>query len=646
MKRFTTVMLLGTAASIACAASAQAQTKIPFRPGQTATAGNDALGNDRNLLGTGASSVGPILVQELNCIGGNNRLGSQNGTTTLINEPTNLPPPPGGNPFNCAVNNLQDNFGAKYISTGSSFGRRAWRTFANQFQDSPGLTGPFSGGPYNPFNNYPASDSRYSPWPHVQFAFADSSITDGDLTEYDSAARPVAGAPVFFPLFVLPVAIAYNPVYGVNASGQEMRFDVQFPQSVDGEVIGGLRMTRQTYCKVFNGETKNFNSSLFTSANNNVSLQDKSNDTTTRWNRDGVPIRLVGRLDGSGTTDIFTRAMAAQCKNVPSANNRYANNAEALPYARGAADAPDFSTVRADSPYRPGSSTPVAGTRNLVSNQYFNGSAITSDGVTGGSPATPNGVNGSGLFLMADGSGRVRDAINFAPDYPSPGEPAVLLNGKIGYISADFIANSPTGSNSLYAAALQVRSSSTYTMPTAANATAAFGTVLPPQSNANGTFTNSDTRQVREQGGTTGNARRTNPLAWYDVLYAGGAGLSDPSAGYAITGTTQFIGYTCYTQQNREHIVNFLGWNADSVTRSQNNVNRAGIFTGTGGLLAVSNIGALPTAWKTAIYKTFLVDSNESGAGAVRLGSLNLWLQNKPTPGGVSNSTCSGVTGA
>lgn len=164
-------------------------------------------------------------------------------------------------------------------------------------------------------------------------------------------------------------------------------------------------------------------------------------------------------------------------------------------------------------------------------------------------------------------------------------------------------------------------------------------------SNAAGVYTNTDTR-VDRNGNTL---QRETPFAWYDALYAtgnpGGKTLADPGVGYPITGTTQFYGYTCYTPRNREHVVNFLGWDYDGVTQDSTGTNRSGVFTNSStGLLARSNIGAMPAAWKNAAVQTFLTNSNQTALGQ-RLGDLNLWIQNQPTPGGSANPTCSGKTG-
>ena len=434
-------------------------------------------------------------------------------------------------------------------------------------------------------------------------------------------------------------------MYGTNANGEQMRFNVATPLSINGIVAGGLRMGRELYCRVFNGDVVNFNDPLFTAANGGTSLQDPASDTALRWAADGVPIRLVGRLDRAGTTDILSRALAAQCDGYAGLTNKFAQNAETLPYSRDTG-APDFRSVRADTGLRTDSTERTAGTINTISNQYFTGAGIAS--VSGGQPAGPSGYRGSGLFLVADGDHGVRDAINFAPDYFLNG---ATLNGKIGYIGADYIVNSPTGSATLFAAALQMANTRTYLMPSAANALSAFGGIFPPESNGAGAYTQGDTRIVRRADNTNGPAKRENPLAWYDVLYSGAQSIANPVAGYALTGTTQFLGYTCYTPQNRQHMVNFLGWNTDAVTRDSVNNDRSGLFTSTTmgslGLLATSNVGAMPTAWRSAIFRTFLFDSASTSNGQ-RLGDLDLWLQNTPVPGGTNtlNENCTGKPGA
>lgn len=599
MKRCKSALYLATVASCAIATVAIAQ------PGP-----NDG---DNSLHGTGATSIQNVLVQEFNCIDGANQLGlpspTPNGSFSTISEPVITVPASGSTPstpFNCATQRLLTGFSAKYIGTGSGFGRQAWRTNTNQF------TGGTNNNPWEKI-------SGQLPWATIQFAFADSSITASDRATYITNNSATAGAPIMFPLYALPVAIAYNPVYGTNSTGNPMRFrsPATTPRAINGVTVGGMKLTPELYCGIFNGQIKNWNDARFKAANGGTDIFDATNDTLARWTSQGAPIRLVGRVDRSGTTDIFTRALAAQCDSF--GTNAYDRAAETLPYNRTlpASQLPDFTSVRSDSGLRPASTEKESGnsTSLLVGNTYFNGSGYTT--VTGGSASQPaaNSTNGSGLFMVANGSGGVRDAINFAPDHvvTSTTFGTTTFNGKVGYISADYIANSPTGSATLFAAALQA-GDGTYSLPTGNAASQAVNAaVLPPQSNASGTYNaGADTRQVRDPNDLTEatliNATRTNPLAWYDVLYSDPAStLANPAAGYRITGTTQFLGYTCYKASNAPYIRNFLGWNTGNLTTDDSGTVRTGIFTNLStGLLDRSNLAPMPTDWQRAIRDTFL----------------------------------------
>jgi hypothetical protein len=643
MKRFKTALYLATIASSALATATQAQVALPA-PGPN--------NGDNALHGTGATSIQNVLVQALNCNGDAQQLGlptpEASGSFVTVPEPTDLP-----GPFNCATQEVQPNFVAKYVATGSGLGKQAWRTLGtgvNQFS---------AAGARNPFQLI----SGQPAWTSVQFAFADSQVVSSDLTAYSTdsdGAGPLlsgtatAGAAAQIPLYVLPVAVAYNPVYGTNASGQPMQFNVQSPVTLNGVNVGGLRMTRDLYCKVFNGEIVNFNDAAFTAANGGVPLHDvdPSDDNLTRWNADGVPIRLVGRMDRSGTTDIFTRALAAQCDPLVT-TNKFDINAETLPYDP--LSGVNFVTERPDTGLRPGGPTP-AGTINSAGKEFFRsitsttGTIDVSASSTGGAPSSsPVGNAGSGLFLVANGSGLVARAINATNATAGAGNDYVLnganLNGKIGYIASDFIANSPSGSSTLHAAALQQGSSgSTFLVPSATNGTAAVSNVAPPDTNALGAWNTADSR----------NLPRENPLSWYSALYTGTNNLANPTVGYAITGTTQFLGYTCYKANNRGNIVKVLAENLGFLTQDSTGAAiNTGFITGTGsplGLLARSNIGAMPTVWRNVIRDTFLVRSTQDDAGVSgtqTLHSLNLYLQDNFVPGsGHTNATCTGLTGA
>jgi ABC-type phosphate transport system substrate-binding protein len=450
-----------------------------------------------------------------------------------------------------------------------------------------------------------------------------------------------------------------------------------------------LKLSKAAYCGIFNGTLRNWNAPAFKSLNSNTPLFDTTNDTAVRWAADGAPIRLVGRLDRSGTTDIFARHLAAVCNTtsapgvaalgtnpgVPAFTglNKFLQAAETLPYAT--STGVDFRSVRGDVNYRVNASaSSLAGTTNSISGDYWNGTAILNIGAgsvafpsTAGSTSMPTGNVGSGLFLLADGSARVATGIASAPDYALNG---VLLNGKIGYISSDFINPSVDAPGGLQAATLQVGVSPTlYANPTPSAARTALATILPPQSDTQGLFVATDTRMVRPTSGAAlVSATRANPIAWTDVLYSDPTGsLAAPALGYPITGTTQFLGYTCYNGGNREAMVNHLATVLGQIGKnSTGGALSRGVFSavtpGAEGIDVQSLLGVVPTSWARAITNTFLSNSTDAGA-------LNLWIQSAVTPAyqnvnnpstglpyvparpnirtaTTANSTCTGLPGA
>ena len=579
-----------------------------------------------DIRGAGASSIQTALVQSLNCLGnpgdhsaGNtdnlNPVGTNNGTTSSVAEgafvqtrPTKASPN-----FDCNRQEVQPNFQGHYVATGSGTGRAWWRTYTNQLDGSAGKVNPFG------------------TWTNIDFAFSDAPVSGSDLTAYDAgAAQRGAGAAIQIPMYVLPVAIAYNPVYGVKRlkkGTQELRFAVNpkfVTKDADGNPTGGLRLSQNLYCKIFNGYVTNFNDRAFNSTGTNNSLRD-TRDAQARWNQTGAPIRLIGRLDNSGTTDIFTRHLAAACGGQAGvAVNKFAKASEALPFDKNSSI--DLRSFRSDTRYFTNTTGDLAGTVQSLSGAVF-------VRASGGNPAridTTQGQERAGLFMVADGSSGVRDAVNFQPA-PGGQVNSVALNGKLGYIGADFVR--PSTDATLFAAALQIGGAgSKYAVPTASSALAAFGNFLPPQTTAaNGAYNPNDARTGPQRDGS-GSVRidRANPLHWLSVLYASSNNtLANPSVGYPITGTTQFVGYTCYANQaTRLGVTLFLNAYMGNVKKTSANQNvSTNLFTSVNpsnpGLLAQLNVAPLPQSWRTAISDTFLRKSNNAA-----LGNRNLWISN------------------
>lgn len=622
----------------------------PGLPVSTATVNGSTYtyDGDTALHGAGSTAVQNVIDRVFNCLGtpyelGNGQPGQSGAAATEGSLAAKTPGVYNGSPAKTCNNESANvsfsggtstyevqpqvtdasgnkwGFAAKYVGTGSGFGRKIWYWGQDVFNG--GASSNAVSGVYNPFNLV-SGDNR---WSHVQFAFSDAPLAISELATYNASgnASSFGGPAIQIPLFVVPVAIAYDSEYGLNKSGHPMTLNVQYTGNYNGTVISALRLSTQAYCSIFNGDITNWNDAQLTALNKKVPLYDPVNDTLARWNADGVPIRLVGRMDNSGTTDIFTRHLAAVCASSAglytpvhnSANvNKYLNHAQALPYNSAQNGGVDYTTVRSDVYLKPGANgnlSDLSGTTNTVSGQWFNGSAIVS---LGGSTinATPTGYTGSGLYIVANGGGNVAKAITLAPDYV--GGDGTTLNGKIGYISSDYVQPSVDSSGGLVAAQIAYLPAGPFMVPTIAEGLKAF-TALPPESTSTGTYSAGDSRTP-----SSGTATRSNPLFWTDVLYQTGNTLAQPAAGYPMTGTTQFFGYTCYASAgNRTAVAELLGALIGEIKKDASGA-AIGIGTfnattpATPGIVDQSNLGIVPKAWQTAIYNTFLTATGDAKA--------------------------------
>jgi phosphate transport system substrate-binding protein len=678
------IKLLAASAVVALGAqAAQAQVAIPTV----------------ELRGAGATTVGDVTVRTLNCVGnpgaGLNQYGTNSGTLSPIGAGHFDPvAPSASNPaYDCATQEIQPNFEGKYIGTGSGLGRQLWRTFTTStLNGTAGNINPFSGGAGNP-----------SGWPNLQYAFSEAPLPASELTVYNSTANSAAngaGAAIQVPFFVVPIAFAYNPVYGVKTTGSgpvNLTFKVGTPASINGVVAGGLKLSRVAYCKIFNGEITNWNDPLLETLNGK-SLRDANNDSANRWASEGVPIRLVGRADRSGGTDVFTRAMAAQCNGLV-AVNKYAKASESLPFDN--TSTIDIRRLRSDSRYYPASSSSnFSGTvqslggrvYDRINNVFCNWNEVNSTTTRCDTALAPGGVftNSAtpGLFIVADGASGVASGINTLANNAllQSANASYKLNGKFGYVGADYVT--PVPGRTLFAAALQAGTTNVYTMPSAGQAAKAMGAVLPPQTTAtNGAWNRTgDTRQLGAtdpylpisdpvNGGNSVAVSRANPLHWTAILYNPNVPvtqtLAAPASGYPVTGSAFLLTYTCFKPANpavpgnnakRFGMAAYMAAVLGKTTKdSTNGVVSPNTFVGTTpnnlGILAQSNIAALPASWAQAIYQTFVIKSAQSSGGQT-LGDQNLWFQDgMPTTASdvntnqnpsdqVSNPGCDATKGA
>jgi len=658
MKNLAIKLLSATVLAGAVATGAQAQLLFP--------AGE--------IHGMGASSVSNVQVNLQNCLGDDNPLGVNNGTTSNVTLSTFT----GANPLTCTgsgasnagnIYNSTNVFSGLYISTGSGLGREEWRLFSDRFDGSANKVWP------DPLGTTAFGATH---WSNIQYAFSDAAATTSDITAYNTNAAPNAGAAVQFPLYVFPVAFAYNPVYGFKGT-TELRFNITKAQKINGLAAGGLKLSTQNYCDIWNGVVTNWNDASLLENQGGHSLRSAADDLT-RWNTVGVPIRLIGRADKSGTTDLLTHALKAQCAGKP--GNKFTQARESLPYDN--TSTINIAAFRSDTNYVPGNnSNNHAGTTQSIGGLVYDrkGAAhgFCDIGLVTASDCSAFAANQQtpGLFILADGSGGVEEAVR-ADNTVAPnalltgvavtGAADVTLNGKFGYISADFVVASP--GRTLHSAALQqdpnsvIVAKTKFLMPATKNASTAFGSVLPPQTTAaSGKFAgSSDTRTVYKDLTNTGlgteTVSRSNPLHWVNVLYPpSGTTLESPTAGYPVTGPSNLLTYTCFSSAGKRNAINnmvtaLLNAGLATATDTQMTLRADGAtavnpatFTGTSGsalgILTKLNVATVPKGWAHAIQQTFFKNSAE--AKGVTLGSLNLWIRDDAD---TANSTCAGKPGA
>ncbi|MEI6643494.1 MAG: substrate-binding domain-containing protein [Novosphingobium sp.] len=604
------------------------------------------------LHGVGASSIQITLQRELNCFGPSTAgaTGNPRGANTpAITAVTAGKGADTTAAFQCGSDFIQPNIGGLFIATGSSDGKTAFKNktvtgvLTNAKWPGAMTTGAFAATAATIYGG-----TTSAAWGNAHFALSDAPLSAAELSTYGNTTQ--GGAAIQFPLYVIPVALAYNQTYGLKyadatlaGTPTALKFKVAQPVPAVGGANGGLRLSKKVYCRIFNGYITNWNSSEITALNTPAkgaaySLKADA-DSTTRWDQDGVPIRLVGRFDGSGTTDIFTHHLKDTCTSGlmgSGTTNVYTRYAEGLPW-----DPTQATLVRessnASTKYVNGKpTTDFAGDVNMIAAVYHS--------TTG---AIVTGTETLGKFGVVNGSSGVSAIINLAAEKPSANEPSVLLNGKLGYISADFVVPAPDAV--LSSAALEIGTSTAtkkplFAMPTALNATAAFGTkILPPESDKGGKYVKG------------GSFSRSAPLDWVKALYDGDSQLSNPPVGYPITGTTQILTGTCFASPAvRNALVTVLTAKVGKLTFDNKFGSKkalANLFTSTAtktlGIPSQAGLATLPKAWNTAIYETFLIRSKQKNAadGAL-LVDRNLYIQaGIPTKAGIGKNKNTMVVG-
>lgn len=522
-------------------------------------AGFSSIASSAELYGGGATLPAPYVRQAGDCWGNKNNLLTRIDTGLPLGSDTiadfNYT---GAPPFDCSSQQIANNSATHYISTGSGRGIEGFISHEpNRF-----LTGA----------TYP---SGVTPFVGVQFAHSDAPLSQTAIDAYKNGGTNVQGvvdlrAPgvaddpnnaddygnpnqlygslIQIPFVVAGVAIAFDPIYKTTKSSTGKVTSYSFNLQNNG----ALRLDRPTYCKIFNGTITSWTDPALTALNGGVSLKSASDPAAT------VPMIIVGRNDNSGTTSLWTRNLAKVCGDLKTAGtipvNYYNNAAQNL----GNAVTDVNVTLRQQA--------------SVLNDEYANGN--------------------EGVALLLD------------TDTPANGQ--TVLNGRIGYLGPDFLAKyAPTGSDAKAYGLVgaNVQNATGAYIAIAPNAlTAAFVGQLPPQSNSKGKYI----------AGAPG--KRSNPADWVAKADKSSP-LADPSgaAAYPIVGTSNLLLYTCYSSPFERDALVATANSTGTVERGYLNWYYGTTPTITDrakGLLGKVGFAPLPSAYSTAIFNTFVVDTN------------------------------------
>lgn len=512
-----------------------------------------------------------------------------------------------------------------------------------------------------PFIDTSASSTSFNtyPYPGLTFAAGDSplpTVTSGTLTTVaysystttgwatsdivttidisgsTTASYPstTVGAPVQFPLFEVPVAVA------VNTSNLTSVSDSTSPTGKDGLLSalgtpsnagGAIQLSTAQVCAIFAGVVTDWGDSttqiaaldasgnqigqLFYADNVSTSATSTAQAYAPTPNPSAVPpvstpIHVTYRSDGSGTSFIFTNYLKNNCVALDSGTG--------YTYTVSSAGVTSTFTVPANhyAAIFGASSLPSTSFSNLVNLVLANQTTSSTTISTYWQPA-----NGSGGVAAAIGTGST-----------SPSTP-----GAIGYLSADYttpyanttvIAGAPNSASvqdeaQREAGTLHPSNGVAFIPPTPANADTAYS-AMPTTVSTTGTY-----------------------AAWnlYNFTYTSAGsflngksilGIPNTTGAYPVTGTTYFYAYSCYANVNsatgNPAIVDYLSW-------YYNNGSSTALNSTVEAVLENNGFHGLTPTLASAIYSEYLSSSSTNKISPV--------TSNKKV---TASSACSGLGGA
>lgn len=190
-----------------------------------------------------------------------------------------------------------------YAPVGSGAGQRAFLNHDSGSSTTTGLGTPASS------NTVPYSDpSGTYPYPSntLSFSGSDAQFTATQLSTYSPSPATTTsdqakyGNAKQIPMFIAPVAIPFNSGVTNAASDTFNHTSSGLSQPADGTAT--LTLSANSLCGIFTGNITNWNDSSLTTDNGGVALVSSS-----------TPIKIVIRSDGSGTTELMSRYLTANC---------------------------------------------------------------------------------------------------------------------------------------------------------------------------------------------------------------------------------------------------------------------------------------------------------------------------------------------
>ncbi|KUZ45084.1 substrate-binding domain-containing protein [Burkholderia territorii] len=313
----------------------------------------------------------------------------------------------------------------------------------------------------------------------VHFANSDAALTTAQVTSYNASTVGSNSGP----LIQIPYIVTAITVPVVN--GPTMT-STTTPQTTPGQAHS-IALNDDDLCGIFSGKLTNWNQ--------------VTNPETKSFYTANAPIKVVYRADGSGTTELLTRHLAAVCTTTNTAS----------------------------------------GVKFIDSLTFANTSAF------------PTGVPSN--FIAASGSGGVRSSLT---SLSSAGTAAVAYlspDYTNTYIASQSAVVTSSGALQLPLASLYNTKANAYYAPTYANATTAIGTISAPSTS---TAAADPTQWVPVSG--TAYTALANPSAGYPVSGTSQIILSQCYANATVASNVQSFLNNHYTNASYASVVHGNGF--------------------------------------------------------------------------------------